>query len=221
MPAEPVSTSGAAPRFEDGRLLDAAERVLRDVGWDAFSLERVAEAAGLSRVTAWRMGATKDALIDALVDRVALDYQSALWPVLTGPGDAATRLRAGLHALCEVIDRHLPLLMSSDTVFHRDNSHALEFNAPFTRLITDGQADGSIRAGQNPADAACALFNTVCWSYVHLRGRHRWTAKKARTAITDLVLTGLLAPAEQEPTTAKPPTSPRRKPSRRNPPGSR
>lgn len=196
MPAEAASPPAAAPRFEDGRLLDAAERVLRDVGWEAFSLERVAEAAGLSRVTAWRMGATKDALIDALVDRVALDYQSALWPVLTGHGDAATRIRAGLHALCEVIDRHLPLLMSSDTVFHRDNSHALEFNAPFVRLIIDGQADGSIRAGRDPDEAACTLFNTVCWSYVHLRGRHRWTAKKARTAVTDLVLNGLLPAAE-------------------------
>jgi AcrR family transcriptional regulator len=195
VPAQPATPTGA-PRSEDARLLDAAERVLRDVGWDAFSLERVAEAAGLSRVTAWRMGATKDGLINALVDRVALDYQAALWPVLTGRGDAAGRIRAGLFALCDVIDRHLPLLMSSDTVFHRDNTHALEFNAPFARLIADGIADRSVPPDTEPDDAACALFNTVCWSYVHLRARHRWGPKRARTAVTGLVLNGLLAPRE-------------------------
>jgi AcrR family transcriptional regulator len=194
VPAEPAPTA-TSPRFEDPRLLDAAERVLRDAGWDAFSLERVAEAAGLSRVTAWRMGATKDTLISALVDRVALDYQGALWPVLTGRGDAATRIRGGLNALCDVIDRHLPLLMSSDTVFHRDNNHALEFNAPFVRMITDGQGDGSIPPVKDPEELACTLFNTVCWSYVHLRGRHDWPAKRARSSVTRLVLHGLLESA--------------------------
>lgn len=196
-----TSAVAAQRLFDDARLLDAAERVLRDVGWQAFSVERVAEAAGVSRVTAWRMGATRDALIDALVDRVALDYQAAMWPVLTGRDAAATRLRCGLNALCDVVDRHLPLLLSSDTVFHRDNSRALSFNAPFARLIADGRLDGSVPGTDDPDDVACTVFNTVCWSYVHLRGRHGWAPERARASVLGLVLHGLHgAPAPPEKT---------------------
>jgi hypothetical protein len=84
--------------------------------------------------------------------------------------------------------------MPSDTVFHRDNNNALEFNAPFARLVVDGNSDGSISAVADADDVACTLFNTVCWSYVHLRGRHGWPTGRARNAVTGLVLNGLLNP---------------------------
>jgi hypothetical protein len=49
---------------------------------------------------------------------------------------------------------------------------SINFNEPFARLF--GIADGRLGPpGGDPAEAAELLFNTVCWSYVHLRGRHR------------------------------------------------
>jgi AcrR family transcriptional regulator len=169
------------------KLLDATVAVLGDVGWDGLSLERVAERAGISRVTLWRQGVTKEALVHALLERLSEDYRDAMWPVLTADANGRDRLALALQALCEVADRHLELLLISDEVFHRAPG---DFLAPLTRALRDGYGDRSIRRMGVAEDAANTIFNTVCWSYVHLRARHRWSAKRARRVVLDLVSEG-------------------------------
>jgi AcrR family transcriptional regulator len=187
-PGEP----GAPGPVQDARLLAAAARVLEDAGWQGLTVEAVAEAAGLSRVTAWRLGASRQALVATLLRDLAAAYREAMWPALVGPGDARQRLDRALDALFGVIDAHLPLLLASDQVFHRANAASINFNEPFARLFGDGIADGSLAPpGGDPAEAAELLFNTVCWAYVHLRGRHRWPAERARRGLRALIEPGL------------------------------
>ena len=70
----------------------------------------------------------------------------------------------------------------------------VNFAEPFTWLFEDGAVDGSlVPPGDDPAEAAELFFNTVCWSYVHLRGRHRWTAGRARRGLRTLLAPGLEA----------------------------
>jgi|SRR5436190_8236044 len=178
----------------ESALLEAAVDVLAEEGWDGLSLERIAERAGTSRVTLWRQGVTRDTLVDALLERLTDDYQRSLWPILTAPGSGRRRLEAALGTLCEVAERHLQLLLASDTAFHQAQSRARprpSFIEPLVRLLHDGGADGSLRAPEDYEDRANALFNTVCWSYVHLRGRHRWSAQRASSLVLDLVLNGV------------------------------
>jgi hypothetical protein len=58
-----------------------------------------------------------------------------------------------------------------------------------------GHYDGAVseRAAGEPELAQGARFNTVCWSYVHLRGRHRWAAPRARQGLRALIAPGLAA----------------------------
>jgi AcrR family transcriptional regulator len=185
---------GEPEPVRDARLLAAAARVLEDAGWQGLTVEAVAEAAGLSRVTAWRLGASREALVATLLRGLAVDYREAMWPALVGPGDARQRLDRALDALFGVIDAHLPLLLASDQVFHRAKAAQINFNEPFARLFTDGTADGSLAPpGEDPAAAAELLFNTVCWSYVHLRGRHHWPAERARQGLRRLITPALEA----------------------------
>jgi AcrR family transcriptional regulator len=176
---------------QDERLLAAAARVLQDAGWQGLTVEAVAEAAGLSRVTAWRLGASREALIASLLSQLGQDYRQAMWPAIVGTGTARERLERAIDALFDVIDAHLPLLLASDTVFHRATATRINFNEPFTRLFEDGLIDHSVASiADDPAESADLLFNTVCWPYVHLRGRHGWTAARARRR-----LHGLLRPS--------------------------
>jgi AcrR family transcriptional regulator len=108
----------------DDALLDATVSVLADAGWEGLSLERIADRAAVSRVTLWRQGVTRDALVDALLRRLTEDYQRSLWPILTAPGSGRERLEAALRALCGVADRHLQLLVAADTAFHRAQARA-------------------------------------------------------------------------------------------------
>jgi AcrR family transcriptional regulator len=193
--------SGAAGQAAEiaPRVLDAAVRVLAVDGWEQLSLERVADAAGVSRVTLWRQGVTRDALSGALLARLAYDYRDAMWGVLTAPGTGRERLTRALEALCAVADRHLDLLLASDTAFHRawariqsePSQAGVSFLGPFVRIIEDGVADGTLRAVGEPLVVADVLFNTVCWPYVHLRGRHEWTSTDATERVVGLVLDGI------------------------------
>jgi AcrR family transcriptional regulator len=185
---------GTPELVQDARLLAAAARVLKDAGRQGLTVEAVAEAAGLSRVTAWRLGASREALVATLLRDLAVAYREAMWPALVGPGDARQRLDRALDALFVVIDAHLPLLAASDQVFHRAGATSINFNEPFARLFEDGVADGSLAPpGGDPSEAAELLFNTVCWSYVHLRGRHHWPAERARHGLRRLITPGLVA----------------------------
>ncbi len=152
----------------DEALLNAAVVALQEVGWGRLTLERVAAAAGVSRVTLWRQGVTLEQIIEGLMMRLTADYRALLWPTLTAEGTGRERLQAALQALCNVVDLHLPLLVATDTM-----------------------NDGSLRA-VDYQEMASILFNTVCWTYVHLRARHQWKPERVQALLLELVLEGLI-----------------------------
>ena len=77
-------------------LLPAAREVVREHGLAGMTIERVAEHAGLSRVTLHRWGVKRDALVLALVKATAEEMRVALWPALAGPGTARDRMELAL-----------------------------------------------------------------------------------------------------------------------------
>jgi AcrR family transcriptional regulator len=185
-------------------LLRATIEVLRERGFDGLTLERVAELAGRARSTLWRQGLSREALIGALVGELANDFRSTMYPVLTSPGPGRERLVRALDALCDVLDRHLPLMLATDEAFHQATGpdEPPDYLRPFIRFLREGARDGSLPAGEDDVATADVVFNAVAWPYVHLRGRHGWPAEKARAGIVGVVLNGI-AGAESRPTTKR------------------
>ena len=189
----------------DPRLVEAAVAVLTKSGWDGLTQERVAEQAGMSRVTTWRQGITRERLIGALLDRLGDDFRASLWPVLTAPGSGAERLVLGLERLCDVIDRQLPLLTATNRAFHwgfREDHGAepIAFIEPYMRFLSEGSADGSLRRLEgDPEEAAEVVFNTMCWTYLHLRAEHEVPPERARQVVIDLIMLGLVAREDAAP----------------------
>lgn len=183
----------------DAALLDATAASIARWGLGGTTLERIAVEAGLSRATVYRRQVSREDLVAALTARAAERFRTALWPALTGAGTAADRLRDALTATCEVADDYLDLLgglfLAHGEVFHKPGPDALTvdvFAEPYERLLRDGALDGTLRPVPATVTAS-VLFNTVGWGYVHLRASHRWEAGRAREAVIDLVLVGLLA----------------------------
>jgi AcrR family transcriptional regulator len=177
----------------DARLREATIAVLHERGWDGLTLERVAEVAGRARSTLWRQGLTRETLIVALVGELAEDFRDSLYPVLTAEGSGRKRLRQGLEALCEVVDRHLPLMLATDEAFHQEPAPGQppDYLRPFIAFLRDGAADGTLAPGEDVFETADVVFNTVAWPYVHLRGRHGWPADRARDRVVGVVLDGV------------------------------
>ncbi len=180
-------------------LRRATISVLRERGWSGLTLERVAEVAGRARSTLWRQGLSRDALVGALLGELAEDFRSAMYPVLTSGGTGRERLAKGLDALCELLDRHLPLMLATDEAFHQEPrpGEPPDYLHPFIRFLREGAADGSLATDDDVVAAADVAFNAVAWTYVHLRGRHEWPAEQARVRIVGLVLDGIGVPETQ------------------------
>ena len=181
----------------DPRLLDATISVLAETGWEGVTLERVAERAGRSRSTIWRQGVTREVLLAALLDELSDDFRLALWPVLNSNQSGRIRLEESLALLCQVIERHLPLVLASDEVFHQGDPgrRQIDYLDPYRRFTSDGQVDGSLAADEPADEVAEVAFNCVAWTYTHLRGRHGWSAERAQSKVLRLVMHGLLPTA--------------------------
>jgi AcrR family transcriptional regulator len=165
-----------------------------------LTLQRLAEEAGVSRMTLHRRGVSRELVLAALAERLEADYREALWPALTAPGTARERLELALTQLCGVAERNRELMdalghSERDAVFHDRVRPALTkrvFTEPVQRLLADGAADGSLDVA-DPAETATVLFNIVGHTYRHLRGGHGWSAKRAREGVVDLALRGVVA----------------------------
>lgn len=177
----------------DAELRRATISVLRERGWDGLTLERVAEVAGRARSTLWRQALTRELLIGALVGELADDFRAAMYPVLTAGGTGRERLVEALDALCELVDRHLPLMLATDEAFHQEPAPGQppDYLRPFITFLREGGADGSLEPGEDVVETANVLFNAVAWTYVHLRGRHEWPADRARARVVGVVLNGV------------------------------
>lgn len=186
----------------DDRVLDAAAAAIRRYGLAGATLERVAEQAGLSRVTLHRRGVDRAALVAGLTARAETEFREALWPALTSPGSGAERLERALRAVCSVAERHMGLLLGVgrtgvDAAFHEQGGAGLSrsvWTDPLERLLRDGAADGSLRE-RPPRQTATVLFNLVGWTYVHLRTGHGWPEERALETTLDIALHGVRAPA--------------------------
>jgi len=192
-----------APRMVqlDESLQIATIAVLREHGWDGLTLERVAEAAGRARSTLWRQGLNRDLLIEGLVGGLAADFQASLFPILTAEGTGRTRLELALHGLCELLDRHLPLMLATDEAFHQGvrPGEPPDYLRPFIAFLREGAADGSLAPGEDVVEAADAVFNATAWPYVHLRGRHGWAPERAERVVVGLVLHGIVTERKESP----------------------
>ena len=188
----------AKPLTPKEDVLEAARRVFERHGYAGATLERIAQQAGVSRVTLHRRGMTKDSLLGELVATSTEDYRRSIWPALTGEGTGFERLQRALEALCASAEAHLPLLVAlraqSDAVFHaEDEGEALTrtiFTEPLERLLRDGAADGSLR-DVDPVETATVLFNLVGLTYMHLRSGHGWSQERATRTTLGLALHGV------------------------------
>jgi AcrR family transcriptional regulator len=177
----------------DERLRQATISVLAESGFSGLTLERVAEVAGRARSTLWRRGLTKEVLVQALVGELAAEFRATMYPILTSEGTGRERLERGLEALCDLLDRHLALMLATDEAFHQPTApdEPPSYLHPFIVFLREAEADGSLDAGDDAVLAADLAFNAVAWPYVHLRGRHGWDAARARKLVVAVVLNGL------------------------------
>jgi AcrR family transcriptional regulator len=181
------------------RVVEGARRAIETGGWQAATLTRIAEEAGLSRMTLHRRGLGREEIFALLARDYEDAFRAALWPAVTGRGTGAERLEATLVAVCEVTEDHLAFLAALDEesdkrFFHESDGEVRSregYINPIERLLDDGIADGSIRP-VDVEETATVLVNAVDRTYRHLRRAHDWDPVRSGQVLIELVLHGLL-----------------------------
>jgi AcrR family transcriptional regulator len=184
----------------DSARLDQVRERLRDRDWRDVTVEELADALGMSRMTLHRRGISKDALLAQLARVLEDEYREAVLPALVSSAPPRERLREALSALCGVNERYLGLLealgRASAFVFHEQGEGPVLTRVTFTdalrRILEDGIADGTLRA-DDPAEMATLLFNATGWTYRHMRTGHRWAPDQVREQLVSLLLDGVSA----------------------------
>jgi AcrR family transcriptional regulator len=187
---------------DEEALRRARDAIERD-GWEAATMERLATALGVTRMTLHRRGVRREHVLAALGTLLQDDYGRALEPALRAPGDGRARLALALTALCGVTEQNLALLAALDSaerdeIFHEAGDGVLTqptFTAPLQQLLEEGVADGSLALDpdETVAEAATVLFNLLSWTYRHLRLGHRWPPERAAEAVTRRALRSVSA----------------------------
>lgn len=158
-------------------IVDAAEDLYAEVGWDAVTMENVAKSARLSRALIYVYFRDKGDLLHAITERALIELRERFV-------EAAAKFRLGIDKV-EAIGRayvlfqqEKPYSFDACSRFHAHQSAAGEAAeaaeaactvagdaviAVIAQALVEGQADGSIRKDLGNPAQVCVML----WAFTH------------------------------------------------------
>jgi TetR/AcrR family transcriptional regulator, ethionamide resistance regulator len=150
------------------RLLDATERLMRDgASFTELSVDRLATEAGISRASFYISFEDKGHLLRRLAGQVFGDLTEGAqrWWSVAGQHDPDD-VRSAMSSIIATYRRHQAVLVALNEMAAYDPATAETYrdlltgiSGQLTRVIEDGQADGSIR----PELAAITTASALTW----------------------------------------------------------
>lgn len=134
------------------RLLAAALRLFQKQGYDATTVEQVAEAADVAKGTFFNYFETKEAILPALAEWRLEQLEEALSPEQGAPASAVARIKLALRLVAEdpLADPVLMRRLFAAGMRYRHIQPAAALTQLLTEQIRQAQAAGEIRAGLDP-----------------------------------------------------------------------
>jgi len=183
------------PGYDLDRLLEVAVAVFNERGYDGTSMEDLAARLGISKSAIYHHVSAKAELLRLATDR-ALD---ALEAVVTTPvGDTAIeRLEYVVRGSVRVLAEELPFVTlllrvrGNTEAERRALARRRELDHRLTSLVRAALAEGSLRAGVDPALTARLIFGTVNSLVEWYRPTRALRIEGVADAVVGLVLGGL------------------------------
>ncbi len=145
------------PDVRRDELLDIAQRLIADVGYEAMSVEAVTQAAQVAKGTFYHYFSSKEDMLGQLLDRLMDGLFAALEARRAAvDGNAIAKLRAILEASSEYKAMQLPNYLSSASLYLPENyalRHRLferweqAVRSIIAPVVADGVAEGSFHVG--------------------------------------------------------------------------
>lgn len=184
-------------------IIDTAADIFRRKGYDATSLQEIADEVGILKGSIYHYIDTKEDLLFAIIERnhTLIIEGNQEWRDADDPVDALHSFIAG----------HIRLSLTNPTdsiVFVRDfralsEERAAEitrretaYDRDFRRLVQRAIDAGRLRDGVTPAFAARAVFGMSNWIHYWYSSGGRLSADKVTAELSTYALASLMAPAD-------------------------
>lgn len=194
------AASPRKPREERwSELLQVATQVFYEKGYDAASLQDIADRLGMLKGSLYYYITSKDDLLYAVISEVHRAGLANIESLAAAEGNALQRLRGVIVGHIEHECRYL----TGTAVFLHElqalagdrqeeiigGEHA--YRGVFRHLIEDGQREGLIRAAVDPKLAALSVLGSINWVYRWFQPGGEYTARQIGEQFADLIIRGL------------------------------
>lgn len=186
------------PNVRREELLAIALQLCQSQGFDAMRVEQIVQNAGIAKGTFYHYFASKDAVLQALVQRFGEALFDQLDQAARLPGSAADRLRAVMSAAAAFKSSQADIAYAS-FLYREENLHLRErlyrswreqARQVLAPVITAGKADGSFKVS-NP-DATTDLV-VLLWFDAGDQLWNRAVAAADADRFTEIMLAGAAA----------------------------
>ncbi len=155
-------------------MVDAAETLYAEVGWDAVTMDRVARSARLSRALIYVYFRDKNDLLHAITERALLELRARFIAAADAHPLGLDKVQAIGRAYVQ-FQQDMPYRFDACSRFHAHQASANEpteaacaaagdaVMAVIAKALLDGQADGSIRRDLGPPAQVCVML----WAFTH------------------------------------------------------
>lgn len=133
------------------RILSSAFKLFAENGFEATTIDQIAEAADIGKGTFYNYFSSKEAALDGFMDELSLERSQKIWPGILKMPDTRQRLAKSYQSIASWAEG-FPDLMKV-FAFERlkammKNKEKFEYNQVdlyFAKIIQMGQEDGDIR----------------------------------------------------------------------------
>ncbi|MBX7214368.1 MAG: TetR/AcrR family transcriptional regulator [Thermoflexales bacterium] len=149
-------------------ILDAAERLLFERGYEQMTVQHLIDTLGISKGAFYHYFASKQAVLEALVDRIATQSENALLPMLDDPRlgaiaklnrffAATGRWKAARH---DALVAYTRALYSDDNLRFRERLYSRArkgIQTPLIRILAQGNREGSLKVANAEASSEVVM----------------------------------------------------------------
>jgi AcrR family transcriptional regulator len=200
--AERRAASARKPREERwSELIGVATQVFYEKGYDAASLQDIADRLGMLKGSLYYYIKSKDDLLYTVISEVHRAGLANIESLAAAPGDALQRLRGVVTGHIEHACRNLTgtaVFLHEMQVLGDDRQEEIiggehAYRGVFRHLIEDGQREGLIRPAVDPRLAALSILGSTNWVYRWFQPGGEFTARQIGEQFADMIICGLAA----------------------------
>lgn len=161
------------PQDTSTRILTEAERLFRHYGYGKTTIADIAAACGMSAANVYRFFPSKSALMEALCDRIIVDFETALHAVVRMPEPASERLRLFFNTLLRhtsenLLDHHKVhemVVVAMEERWSTIQCHIDRVTGLIEKIIADGVEAGEFAVADISRTAKCVHTAAMCFCH--------------------------------------------------------